>query len=319
MSSGHEHEIWDPGGVEFQEMTTTPLPPFSARNRREKNWIVEDFPATARNGLLHVLADAIEMRYLRDWLVAAKELRRISRGAPADYDERSVPSIKQARLDTETLLNQLDWDRVYDFCERLCSHLTQDVCHWYNEEEITITKEQAQLFFAKEVQRIFEEEGLGYEFRDGFVQRQAKRHTITQTNKAERSLAHSRLDAARRHFSKALGYFHDRKKVDHENTVKEAVCAVEAAAKELFPDAKAKTLGEFVGWATNSERNLLPRTIGQTFSGLYGFRNSGEGVAHGGASGGTVTAEISEYVLGMAASQIVFLADLARDDEEPPF
>jgi hypothetical protein len=32
-----------------------------------------------------------------------------------------------------------------------------------------------------------------------------------------------------------------------------------------------------------------------------------------------VTAEISEYVLGMAASQIVFLADLARNDEEPPF
>jgi hypothetical protein len=32
-----------------------------------------------------------------------------------------------------------------------------------------------------------------------------------------------------------------------------------------------------------------------------------------------VTAEISEYALGMAASQIVFLADLARNDEEPPF
>ena len=251
--------------------------------------------------------------------MAAKELRRISRAAPVDYDERSVPSIKQARFDAETLLNQLDWDRVYDFCERLYSHLTQDLCRWYNEEEITITKAQAQAFFAEEVQHVFEEESLGYEFRDGFVQRQGKRHTITQTNKAEKVMADQRLDAARRHFSKALGYFHDRKKVDHENTVKEAVCSVEAAAKELFPDAKAKTLGDFIGWATNSERNLLPKTIGQTFSGLYGFRNSGEGVAHGGASGGTVTAEIAEYVLGMAASQIVLLADLARNDEEPPF
>jgi hypothetical protein len=208
---------------------------------------------------------------------------------------------------------------VYDFCERLYSHLTQDLCRWYNEEETTITKAEAQVFFAEEVQRVFEEESLGYEFRDGSVQRQGKRHTITQTNKAEKSLADSRLDAARRHFSKALGYFHDRQRVDHENTVKEAVCAVEAAAKELFPDAKAKTLGDFVGRATNSERNLLPKTIGQTLSGLYGFRNSGDGVAHGGATGGTVTAEISEYVLGMAASQIVFLADLARNDEEPPF
>lgn len=227
-------------GVESLEMTTAPLPPFSARNRREKNWIVEEFPDTARNGLLHVLAEAIEKNYLRDWFVVAKELRRISRVAPADYNETSIQSIRQARHDAETLLNQLDWDRSYDFCERLYSHLTQDICRWHNEEEITFTKVQAQAFFAEEVQRVFEEESLGYEFRDGVVQRQGKRHTINQTNKAERTLADQRLDAARRHFSKALGYFHDRKKVDHENTVKEAVCAVEAAAKELFPDAKAR-------------------------------------------------------------------------------
>lgn len=300
-------------------MPTVPLPPFSARNRREKNWIEEDFPASARNGLLHVLNEAIEKDYLRDWFVPAKELRRIARVAPARYSSTSAESTKNAQFDVESQLNQLDWDRVYDFCERLHSHLTEDIRSWHNDEEITITKGQAQSFLAEEVQRLFEEEGLGYEFCDGLVQRRGKRHTITQTNKAEKVLADQKLDAARIHFSKALRYFHDRKKTDHENTVKEAVCAVEAAAKELFPDAKAKTLGDFVGWATNSGRNLLPKTIGQTFSGLYGFRNSGEGVAHGAASGGAVTAELSEYILGTAASQIVLLADLARNDEEPPF
>jgi hypothetical protein len=300
-------------------MTTTPLPPFSARNRREKNWIEEDFPTTARNGLLHVLSEAIERNFLRDWLVVAKELRRIARVSPADYNATSVQSIRQARYDSEAQLNQLDWDRSYDFCERLYSHLTEAISHWYADEEVTLTKAQAQSFFAEEVQRIFEEESLGYEFRDGLVQRRGKRHTRSRINEAERALSDQRLDAARRHFSKALRYFHDRKKADHENTVKEAVCAVEAAAKELFPDAKAKTLGDFVGWATSSERRLIPKTIGQTFSGLYGFRNSGDGIAHGAASGGAVTGELSEYVLGMAASQIVFLTDLARNDEEPPF
>ena len=300
-------------------MTTTPLPPFSARNRREKNWIEEDFPATARNGLLHVLSDAIEKDFLRNWLVVAKELRRIARVSPADYNDTSIQSIRQARLDVEVHLSQLDWDRSYDFCERLYSRLTEDITRWYGDEAVIFTRAQAQSFFAEEVQRIFDEENLGYEFRDGLVQRRGKRHTISQINRAERALADQQLDAARRHFSKALRYFHDRKKTDHENTVKEAVCAVEAAAKELFPDAKAKTLADFVGWATSSERRLLPKTIGQTFSGLYGFRSSGEGVAHGAASGGAVTVELSEYVLGMAASQIVFLADLARNDEEPPF
>lgn len=136
---------------------------------------------------------------------------------------------------------------------------------------------------------------------------------------AEKSLADQRLDSARKHFSKSLRHFRDRKKPDLENAVKEAVCAVEAAAKELFPDANAATLGDFVKWATNNDRLLLPKTIGQTFSGLYGFRNSGEGVSHGATSGGIVTTELSEYVLGVAASQIILLADLARDVEEPPF
>jgi hypothetical protein len=300
-------------------MTTPPSQAFSARTHREKNWIEGDFPATARNGLLHVLSDAIEKNFLRDWIVVAKELRRIARVAPVDYNDTSVQSLKQARLDAEMHLNQLEWDRSYDFCERLHGHLTQDISRWYGEDEVTFTKAQAQSFVPEELQRIFDEENLGYDLRDGAVQRRGKRHTISQIYKAESALADQRLDAARRHFSKALRYFHDRKKVDHENTVKEAVCAVEAAAKELFPDAKAKTLGEFVGWATSSERNLFPKTIGNTFVGLYGFRNSGEGVAHGAASGGAVTAELSEYVLGLSASQIIYLADLARSDEEPPF
>jgi len=302
----------------ISEMTTVPLPPFSARNRREKDWIDEDFPASARTGLLHLLNDAVDKNYLSGWPVIAKELQRIARVDPRDYEPSKIASIKQARVDAEVHLKQLDWERVYDFCERLYSHLAQHTV--YDQfGEVTITKVQPQLFFAEEIQRLFEEESLGYEFKDGFVQRRGKRHTINQINKAERALADLRLEAARKHFSKALRYFRDREKPDPENAVKEAVCAVEAAAKELFPDAKAATLGDFVKWVTGGDRCLLPKTIGQTFSGLYAFRNGGEGVSHGATSGGVVTTELSEYVLGMAASQIVLLTDLGRDDEDPPF
>jgi hypothetical protein len=299
-------------------MTTVP-PPFSARNRREKSWIDEDFPSSARSGLLHLVNDAINKDYLSGWPVVAKELRRIVRVTPRDYDPSYVENINEARFDTEAYLNQLDWERVYDFCERLYSHLAQGTTVYDNNREITITKAESQLFFAEEMQRLFEEESLGYEFRDGLVQRRGKRHTIDQINKAERALADQRLEAARKHFSKALRYFRDREKPDPENAVKEAVCAVEAAAKELFPDAKAATLGDFVKWATGSERCLLPKTIGQIFTGLYAFRNGGEGVSHGATSGGVVTTELSEYVLATAASQIILLADLAGNDEDPPF
>jgi hypothetical protein len=283
--------------VEFQKMTTAPQPPFSARNRRHKAWIEEDFPVSARTGLLHLLNEAVDRNYLSDWHVVAKEIRRIARVSLVDYDPRSVQSMVAAREDAETYLNALDWEQVYDFCERLHSHLAQGATVYDQDgETVKIPKAQSQLFFAEEMQRLFEEENLGYEFRDGLVQRRGKRHTIDQINKAERTLADQKLGAARKHFSKALRHFRDRERPDYENAIKEAVCAVEAAAKELFPDAKATTLGDFVKWAAGSQPQLMPKTIGQTFGALYAFRSSGEGVSHGAASGGAVTAELSEYV-----------------------
>jgi len=300
-------------------MTADPLTPFSARNRPETNWIEEDFPPSARNGLLHLLSEAVGRDYLSGWPIIAKELRRIIRAAPLDYDSSTMASLKQARVDAEVYLNRLDWARVYDFCERLYSHLAQGTVYEQAGEAFTITRAQSQLFFGEEMQRLFEEESLGYEFRDGAVQRRGKRHTMIQINKAGRALGELRLETARKHFSKALRCFRDRENPDPENAVKEAVCAVEAAAKELFPEAMAATLGDFIKWATGSERCLLPKTIAHTFSGLYAFRNGGEGVSHGATSGGAVTAELSEYVLAIAASQIVLLVDLVRGDEGPPF
>lgn len=300
-------------------MTTVPVPPFSTRNRRDKNWIEDDFPPSARTGLLHLLDDAVHRDCISSWAVVAKELGRIARAAPEHYSLTSVESISAAKFDVEAHLNQLNWERVYDFCERLHNHLAQGAVIHVDGSEVSTTRAQSQSFLAGEMQRLFDEESLGYEFRDGLVQRRGKRHTIAQIARAENALADHKLDSARKHFSKSLRHFRDRKKPDLENAVKEAVCAVEAAAKELFPDSKAQTLGKFVIWATNGKTLLFPKTIGDTFSGLYGFRNSGEGVSHGATTGGVVTAELSEYVLGVAASQIVFLADLASDVEEPPF
>src|SRR5258708_5509666 len=121
-------------------MTTVPLTPFSARNRREKDWIEEDFPESARTGLLHLLNDAIDKDYVSGWPIVARELRRIARVAPQDYDSSYVASIKAAQHDAEVCLNQLDWERVYDFCERLYSHLAQGRVYERNGGEVTITK-----------------------------------------------------------------------------------------------------------------------------------------------------------------------------------
>jgi hypothetical protein len=101
---------------------------------------------------------------------------------------------------------------------------------------------------------------------------------------------------------------------DPENVVKEAVCAVEATARALFPSG-GSTLGEVVKSITGNGIAQVPKPIARTFEGLYGFRNAGDGVGHGGAEGGPATKELSEYALAVAASQIIFLVDLAAASE----
>ncbi|MCE4105077.1 hypothetical protein LXK86_00350, partial [Klebsiella pneumoniae] len=56
---------------------------------------------------------------------------------------------------------------------------------------------------------------------------------------------------------------------DYENAVKEAVCAVEAAGKALFPMAKATTLGDLVKWLGSTTEVSVPKAICQTFTGVY--------------------------------------------------
>lgn len=298
---------------------TDALIPFSARNRRDTAPVDDDFPESARIGLLHLISDGIRRDYIEGWSATALELQRIARVSPQTY---SRPDSSAARENAEAILKTLPWDRVYDFCERVHNHLARRV--GYSTEfgvfVETMERTEVQLFFSDELQRLFQEENLAFEFRDGRVQRRGRRHTVDRVSKAEAVLAAERLEAARKHFAKALRYFRDRIKPDPENAVKEAVCAVEAAAKELFPNAKATTLDQAVKWLAGSEPGKLPKAIGQTFTGLYGFRGSGDGVAHGGSTGGAATNYIAEYAIALAASQIILLADLASaEEDEIPF
>ena len=287
-----------------------PLPPFSARNRRDVALVDGDVPETARMGLIHVINGGIRRGLIAGWSAAVGELQRIARLRPEMYSDSAAPRV------AENILGGLPWDRVYDFCERIHNYLARGNEFEKDGEVVSISRSEAQEFLADELQRLFQEENLAFEFRDGAVQRRGRRHTVDRVSKAEAVLVDARLDAARQHFAKAQRYFRDRVKPDPENAVKEAVCAVEAAAKGLFPNAKAATLGDSIKWLTGPEPGKLPKAIGQTLTGLYAFRSGGDGVGHGGATGGAATTALAEYVLGVAASQIILLVDLSNATEE---
>lgn len=298
-------------------MTTTPSIPFSARTKGPHRQIDADFPDTGRAGLLHLLADLVERRYVADWIVIARELHRTGRLELVSYDTSSVSSLKEAKANATSALETLQWQKVYDFCERLYSRLPNQV-GWEDgfgnyTEEISVSDSQA--YIATELQRLFLEEALAYEFTDGAVRRRGRKHTVELASKSQVVLGAAELISARQHFEKALQFFRHPTKPDFENAVKEAVCAVEATGKVLFPMAKASTLGDLIKWFGITNVVSVPKALTQTLTGIYAFRNGGEGVAHGAATGGKASAEVTEYVLAVCASQIIYLVDLSHSLE----
>jgi hypothetical protein len=222
----------------------------------------------------------------------------------------------EARADTVNAVIILKWDRVYDFCERLYTHLPSAVSRLDEYDEIEErTRSEVQDYIADELQRIFLEEDLAYEFSSGIVKRRGRKHTIEIASRANVVLGDDRLQSARRHFNKAQQFFRDAKSPDFENCVKEAVCAVEAAGISLFPDAKAKTLGDLVKWLVSSKEPPLPKALGNSISAIYAYRSGGDGVGHGGSKGGEATPFVAEYVLSSSAAQIIYLVDIANEDE----
>lgn len=298
-------------------MTASFQPPFSARARGQHRQIDADFPVSARRGLLHCLVDVIERRYISDWTVVARELHRIGRLSVVEYSSSHTASLKQARADAEAALEGLAWEKIYDFCERLYGHLPQEIGYEdsYGNYTVEVSRGDGQTYIATELERLFLEEDLAYEFTEGTVRRRGRKHTVELVTRSQVVLGDSRLLNARNHFDKSLRFFRHPTHADYENAVKEAVCAVEASGKVLFPMAKASTLGELVKWLGSATEVSVPKAICQTINGAYAFRSGGDGVGHGGANGGKATPEVTEYILALCASQIIYFVDLANSME----
>lgn len=302
-------------------MSSSQQAPFSARNKGAHRQIDAAFPASARVGLLHLLLDLIDRRFVDGWICLARECQRIARLPPVEYDNSKTASLQKAKIDAEEALARLSWDKAYDFCERLHNYLAQEVGYHYNDEyEVTAPKTEVQAFIASELQRLFSEEELAFEFTEGLVRRRGRKHTVDVTTRAQVVLGDIRLASARRHYDKAMQFFRSPSKPDYENCVKEAVCAVEAASKILFPAARAATLGDLAKWFASTKDVTVPKALTQTIIGIYAYRSGGDGVGHGGAAGGAATPEVAEYVLAVCASQIIYLVDVSNSHEnDVPF
>lgn len=298
---------------------TAPRVPFSAKDRQAARQVDDDVPAGVRTELLHIVVAYIDDERLPSWSTVARAFQRNGGILP------DLPGTAPARSDAHAavvykIVYDMQWQRVMDTIEDLFELLQPNQFpEGYSDAPSRGNLEEVRRDFCMAVDRAFIVGNVAFEFSAGRVNRRGHSTTRSQTNAAGQVLGDVRLRPARDHFNKALKYFHDPRNPDYENSVKEAVSAVESVAKALWPDLGSdydKLLKRLSGVTPET----LPAPILDTLAKLYAFRGSGTGVSHGGSKGGAVTPEITEYVLATSASQIVLLYRFFQTTEpEIPF
>ena len=280
--------------------------------------IETDFPASARNALMYLLQQLVEKNYVAGqdaggWKSILVELSRIARVPFSVPEKRSNPDQCSA------ILGKMPWFAVFTFCERLYSSLLQEDSYYdgYNQEQVLrVSLEVVRKHYTDEINNLLSEENLGYRFVDGVFEKPGRLQTQRNLNKAMTVLGDNRLANARRHFNKAHKFFSNRERPDFENTVKEAVCALESATEALSGVKVSQDFAKEVSKLSGTQPGSIPPPIAQAMTKIYAYRGAGQGVAHGTNEGPTVTRLEAELVLSTVAAFITYLFDFYGEFEE---
>jgi len=219
-------------------------------------------------------------------------------------------------------IHSLRWDLVYVLCERIYEVILQPEFEYDingNGEEV-VSLSQVRREFEADVNQALAEDNSAYRMRQGTVYRPGRSHSRKLATRAGVVLQDPNLRDARIHYQKAVRFFSDLESSDFENCIKEAISALEAASRALFPDLKGG-LDKVLRQIRDEEGEAIPPTVVKGILAPFYFRGDGKGIAHGNSSGGKASARLAEWVLSVVAASIILLKDISDciDEEPPPF
>ena len=150
------------------------------------------------------------------------------------------------------------------------------------------------------------EEGLAYEFDKGIFHRKGFPKTVQSIESATKVLSDPKLNKSRFHYLKALNFFNDIKNPDYENTIKEAICAVEACLISLYSPDISKNFENCIRTIIGNDTGKVPAPLVESLIKLYGYRNNGIGVSHATNKGLKVSIKEAEFVISACADYITY-------------
>lgn len=294
--------------------------PFDKRlGINQKKMISSDFPITARVGLYYIILDLLDKNYIQTeyhdhnrFKYINLELARMCRSTEVVADN-----------DIHHLLYTTTWVNVFNFIERVYLKLLSEVNSYDINGEIEgpiKSLSEVQEYYVNEINTLLNEEGLAYEFDKGLFNRKGFPKTVQSIENATKVLSDPQLNKSRYHFLKALNFFNNIKDPDYENSIKEAICAVEACLIALYSSDISKNFENCIRTIIGNESNKVPAPLIDSLIKLYGYRNNGIGVSHATNKGLKVSIKEAEFMISVCADYITyFYSLLTKKEEEIPF
>lgn len=249
----------------------------------------EDVPKSARIGLYHLVeqffSDQYQKRYSDLYQEICKALR-IKR-------ERALSGDYAASIVIERLIDNCEWWQFYDICEVM----------WSNPDSQHITRPHQEKF-TQQINGLFGEERLGYQLRDGKIEKVGSGFIDAKVQEARYLLKEPEYKGADEHFEKAIKALNVRPNPDVENCIKDAVAAIESVGRIIAGDEKALLSVIIKDMAT---KGVIPKPLDQVIQKIYAYRGDQPGVAHGMVGVSKVTVDEAEFVLAVSAATIIYL------------
>jgi hypothetical protein len=256
--------------------------------RPTEGLIYEDAPIPVRHAFLNLL-DWVNNILDGDW----KRLYRILLGS-VDRWKPDTGYVVSLNTIAHELVEPCTWYEFYDLVEAMVRVLEDNA--------------SLQALFVNRFNQILLRHYVGYELRDGKIERVGAREAEVAIGEARGILRDAELQPADEQFQKAIGFFNQRPQPDVENCVKDAVGAVEALARILLgkPSIQLNDAMKEIG-----DEKGIHKTLQQMVDKLYAYRGDAPGAAHGKtAAKPQITPPDAEFVLHTSAACIVSLARL---------
>jgi hypothetical protein len=192
-----------------------------------------------------------------------------------------------------------DWWRFYDLCELIFQYLYSEYKPWGEK-------------FSELLNSLFVDEQLGFEMKDGKVEKVGSGFIDAQVKKARYLLKEPEFKGADEHFEKAIKALNVRPNPDVENCVKDAVSAIESVGRIIVNDEKA-LLSDII--KDMVKKGAIPTPLDQAIQKVYAYRGNQPGVAHGAVGASKMTVDEAEFVLAMSAAMIIYLVKKGKKAE----